>query len=43
MLLKADADLDFDIIGGVLDAGQAAGAQDIGLLTPGLQNSALKR
>jgi biopolymer transport protein ExbD len=43
MLLKADADLDFGIIAGVLDAGQAAGAQGIGLMTPGFQDSALKR
>jgi biopolymer transport protein TolR len=43
MLLKADADLDFGIIAGVLDAGQAAGAQGIGLMTPRFQDSALKR
>ena len=43
MLLQADADLDFGIIAGVLDAGQAAGAQGIGLMTPGVQNSARKR
>jgi biopolymer transport protein TolR len=41
MLLKADAALDFGIIAGVLDAGQAAGAQGIGLMTPGLPESAL--
>jgi biopolymer transport protein TolR len=38
MLLKADAALDFGIIAGVLDAGQAAGAQGIVLMTPELQS-----
>jgi biopolymer transport protein TolR len=36
MLLKADADLDFGVIAGVIDAGQAAGTDGIGLMTPGL-------
>jgi biopolymer transport protein TolR len=36
MLLKADADLDFGIIAGVIDAGQAAGADGMGLMTPRL-------
>jgi biopolymer transport protein ExbD len=35
MLLKADAQLDFGIIAGVIDAGQAAGAESVGLVTPG--------
>ena len=35
VLLKADAKLDFGVIAGVIDAGQAAGAESIGLLTPG--------
>jgi biopolymer transport protein ExbD len=35
VLLKGDAKLDFDVIAGVIDAGQAAGAESIGLLTPG--------
>jgi biopolymer transport protein ExbD len=35
MLVKADARLDFSTIAGVIDAGQAAGADSIGLLTPG--------
>jgi biopolymer transport protein TolR len=43
ILLKADATLDFGIIAGVLNAGQAAGAQDIGLMTPGLQEPVLKK
>ncbi|WP_260735987.1 ExbD/TolR family protein [Tunturiibacter lichenicola] len=43
MLLKADAELDFGIIAGILNAGQAAGAQGIGLMTPGLQNSVIKK
>jgi biopolymer transport protein ExbD len=36
VLLKADAKLDFGVIVGVIDAGQAAGAESVGLLTPGL-------
>ena len=35
VLLKGDAKLDFGVIAGVMDAGQAAGAESIGLLTPG--------
>lgn len=34
VLLRADASLDFGVIAGVIDAGQAAGAESIGLLTP---------
>jgi biopolymer transport protein ExbD len=39
MLVKADAKLDFSTIAGVIDAGQAAGADSIGLLTPGSERS----
>ncbi len=35
VLLKADARLDFGVVAGVIDAGQAAGAESIGLLTAG--------
>jgi biopolymer transport protein TolR len=35
VLLKADARLDFGVVVGVIDAGKAAGAESIGLLTPG--------
>ena len=35
VLLKADAKLDFGVIAGVIDAGRAAGAESIGLVTPG--------
>ena len=35
LLLKADAQLDFGVIAGVIDAGQAAGAESVGLVTPG--------
>jgi biopolymer transport protein ExbD len=35
VLLKAEASLDFGVIAGVIDAGKAAGAESIGLLTPG--------
>jgi biopolymer transport protein ExbD len=35
VLLKADAKLDFGVVSGVINAGQAAGAESIGLLTPG--------
>jgi biopolymer transport protein TolR len=35
VLLKGDARLDFGIIAGVIDAGKAAGAESVGLLTPG--------
>jgi biopolymer transport protein TolR len=40
MLLKADAGLDFGVVAGVIDAGQAAGAENIGLLTPGAGSQA---
>jgi biopolymer transport protein ExbD len=39
VLLKADARLDFGVIAGVVDAGQAAGADSIELLTPGFDKS----
>jgi len=35
VLLKGDAKLDFGVIAGVINAGQAAGAESVGLLTPG--------
>jgi biopolymer transport protein ExbD len=35
MLLKADAKLDFGVVADVIDAGQAAGAESVGLMTPG--------
>ncbi len=35
VLLKADAKLDFGVVAGVIDAGQAAGADSIWLVTPG--------
>jgi biopolymer transport protein ExbD len=35
VLLRADARLDFGVIAGVIDAGQAAGAESVGLLTAG--------
>ncbi len=35
VLLKADGKLDFGVVAGVIDAGQAAGAESVGLLTPG--------
>jgi biopolymer transport protein ExbD len=35
VLLKADAKLDFGVVAGVIDAGKTAGAESIGLLTPG--------
>jgi biopolymer transport protein ExbD len=35
VLLKADARLDFGVIAGVIDAGKAAGAESVVLLTPG--------
>jgi biopolymer transport protein TolR len=38
MLLKADAELDFNIVAGAIDAGQAAGADRIGLVTPGVDS-----
>jgi biopolymer transport protein TolR len=39
MLLKADASLDFGVIAGVVDAGQAAGAESVGLVTPQTERS----
>jgi biopolymer transport protein ExbD len=36
VVLKGDAKLDFGVIAGVIDAGQAAGAESVGSLTPGL-------
>jgi biopolymer transport protein TolR len=36
VLVKADAKLDFGVIAGVIDAGQAAGAESVGLVTPAL-------
>jgi biopolymer transport protein TolR len=35
VLLKADAKLDFGVVAGVIEAGQSAGAESVGLLTPG--------
>ena len=35
VLLKADGKLDFGVVAGVIDAGQAAGAESLGLVTPG--------
>jgi biopolymer transport protein TolR len=35
VLLKADARLDFGVVAGVIDAGKAAGADTIGLVTRG--------
>jgi biopolymer transport protein TolR len=35
VLLRADPKLDFGVIAGVIDAGKAAGADSIGLVTPG--------
>jgi biopolymer transport protein TolR len=35
VLVKGDAKLEFGIIVGVIDAGQAAGAESVGLVTPG--------
>lgn len=39
VLLKADAKLDFGVVAGMIDAGQAAGADSVGLLTPGWDTS----
>jgi biopolymer transport protein TolR len=36
VLLKADGRLDFGVVAGVIDAGQAAGADSIGLVTAGV-------
>jgi len=35
VLLKADAGLDFGVVSSAIDAGQAAGAESVGLITPG--------
>jgi biopolymer transport protein TolR len=35
VLLRADAKLDFGVVAGVIDAGKAAGAESVGLWTPG--------
>jgi biopolymer transport protein ExbD len=35
VLLKGDAKLDFGVLAAVIDAGQAAGAESVGLVTPG--------
>lgn len=35
MLVRANAELDYGVVAGVIDAGQAAGAEGIGLVTPG--------
>jgi biopolymer transport protein TolR len=34
MLVRADAELDYGVVAGVIEAGQAAGAVGIGLVTP---------
>ena len=34
VLLKGDSGLDYGVISGVIDAGQAAGAESVGLITP---------
>jgi biopolymer transport protein TolR len=39
VLLKADAKLDFGVVADVIDAGQAAGADSIGFVTPGIDFS----
>jgi biopolymer transport protein TolR len=39
MLLRADGKLDFGVVAAVIDAGQAAGADSIGLLTGGSNRS----
>jgi biopolymer transport protein TolR len=36
MLVRADAELDYGVVAAVIDAGQAAGADGIGLVTPGI-------
>jgi len=43
ILLKADPVLDFGVIAKVIDVGQAAGAEGVGLITPGLPGSAQQR
>jgi biopolymer transport protein ExbD len=35
VFLKGDAKLDFAVVAGMIDAGKAAGAESIGLVTPG--------
>jgi biopolymer transport protein TolR len=37
MLVRADAELDYGAVARVIDAGQAAGAAGIGLVTPGTE------
>ncbi len=37
MLVRADTGLDYGVVAGVIDAGQAAGAVGIGLVTPGTE------
>lgn len=37
MLVRADAELDYGVVAGVIDTGQAAGAVGIGLVTPGTE------
>jgi biopolymer transport protein ExbD len=36
VLVRADSELDFGTVAGVINAGQAAGAESIGLVTPGV-------
>jgi biopolymer transport protein TolR len=38
VLVKADARLDFATVADVIDAGKVAGAESIGLVTPGMDN-----
>jgi biopolymer transport protein TolR len=35
VLVKADGGLEFGVVSGVIDAGEAAGAEGVGLVTPG--------
>ena len=37
VLLKGDSALDFGVISEAIDAGQAAGAESVGLVTPGVE------
>ena len=37
ILLRADAELDYGIVAQVINTGQAAGAESVGLITPGLR------
>ncbi len=39
VLVKADAGLDFGMIAGVIDAGQAAGAENVELITPAIEGA----